>query len=128
MAEAVLVNDDISLGQELIRALDGANFPVTAAAWIYYADVGEWRLVIRTPRAEKDLQSAYLDVAIAMDKKGDLRSRLDLSRVRLVPPNDRLLQAMGTALRVEGLGNVRFTQNVINGIYIDDAVVYRLAA
>jgi hypothetical protein len=128
MAETILVNSDIEAGQELVRILDQSGFPVTAAAWIYFPDVQEWRLVIRTPRAAENLHEALLDLARAMDAEGDLRERIDLARLKLVPPGDRMLEAMGKVINVSGLGTVRFTRNVINGIYIDDALVYRLAA
>ena len=128
MAETVLVDDDIKAGSELVRILDEDGFPVTAAAWIYFPDVEEWRLVIRTPKAAKDLQEAYLEVARAMDAKGNLRAKLNLSKVKLVPPTDRMLQALGSVVRASGLNSIRFSRNVVNGIYIDDALIYRLAA
>jgi len=123
-----LVNSDIEAGSELVRLLDDSGFPVTAAAWIYFPDIQEWRLAIRTPKAASNLQEAYLEVARAMDEAGDLRKRFDLSRVRLVPPTDRTLGAIGKAIRVDGLSAVRFSSNVIDGIFIDDALIYRLAA
>jgi hypothetical protein len=128
MAQAVLVKDDIDAGMELLRVLDAKRFPITGAAWVFFPDIEEWRLVMRSPRAEHNLQGALLDIAIAMDETGDLRSRLDLSRIKLVPPSDRLLQAMGSAMRVQGLSNIRFSKSLIDGIYIDDALIYRLAA
>lgn len=128
MAQPVLVKEDIDAGMELLRVLDSRNFPITGAAWIYFPDIEEWRLVIRTPRVEKNLQSALLEIANAMDAAGDLRSRLNLSRMKLVPPSDRMLQAMGTVVRASGLSKIRFSKNLINGIYIDDALIYRLAA
>ena len=128
MAETILVNSDIEAGRELVRVLDESGFPVTAAAWIYFPDVQEWRLVIRTPKAAGNLQQAYLELAHAMDAKGDLRGRIDLVRVKLVPPSDRMLEAIGKVMSVPGLGTIRFSKNVINGIYIDDALIYRLAA
>jgi hypothetical protein len=128
MATTVLVSTDVEMGSELLKILDEAAFPVTAAAWIYFPDVDEWRLVIRTPRVEKDLQGALRELAAAMDAKGDLRTRLDLSRVKLVPPKDKILAAMSSMVRVDGISNIRFSRNVINGMVIDDALIYRLAA
>jgi len=128
MAEAVLVDADVEMGRELVRILDEAKFPVTGAVWIYFPDVGEWRLIVRTPKAEKNLQQALLEMAIALDERGDLRKRLDLSRVKLVPPKDKMLAAMGSIVRAEGISSIRFTRNVINGVFIDDALIYRLAA
>ena len=128
MAETTLVNDDVRAGSELVRILDEAGFPVTAAAWIYFPDAEEWRLVIRTPKAAKNLQEAFLDVARAMDAKGDLRAKLNLARIKLVPPTDLLLKALGSVVSAPGLSKIRFSRNVVNGIYIDDALIYRLAA
>ena len=128
MAAAVLVDSDVEMGRELLRILDETKFPVTAAAWIFFPDIEEWRLVIRTPKAEKNLQQALLELAVSLDERGDLRRRLDLSRVRLVPPKDKMLAAMGSVVRVEGTSNIRFARNVINGVVVDDALIYRLAA
>jgi hypothetical protein len=128
MAAAVLVDTDVEMGGELLRILDEIKFPVTAAAWIFFPDIEEWRLVIRTPKAEKNLQQALLELAVALDQRGDLRKRLDLSRVKLVPPNDKMLAAMGRFIRADGISNIRFSRNVIDGVLIDDALIYRLAA
>jgi hypothetical protein len=128
MAAAVLVDTDVEMGRELLRILDEAKFPVTAAAWIFFPDIEEWRLVVRTPKAEKNLQQALLEFAVLLDKRGDLRKRLDLSRVKLVPPKDKMLAAMSSIVKVEGISSIRFSRNVINGVLIDDALIYRLAA
>lgn len=129
MAAATLVDKDIEAGLELVRLLDERGFPVTGAAWIYFSDIEEWKLVIRTPRAATDLTNAFLDVAKAMDAaKPGFRGEFDLARVKLVSPADRMLAALGSAVRAEGLNKIRFSNNVINGIFIDDALIYRLAA
>jgi hypothetical protein len=127
MAEATLVNADIESGKELVALLDREGFPVTGAAWIFFPDVDEWRLVIRTPKAAEKLVDAYVEIAKAMERAGDLHSRLDLSRVKLVPPGDRMLAAIGQIVRADGLNTIRFSRNVIDGLYIDDALIYRLA-
>ncbi|WP_398466155.1 hypothetical protein [Tardiphaga sp.] len=128
MAATSLVDADVAMGHELLDILDRAKFPVTGAAWIYFADVDQWRLVIRTPKAEKDLLSSLAQVADVMDAAGDLRARLDFSRVKLVPPKDKMLAAMGSVVRVDGKAEIRFSRNVVNGVLIDDALIYRLAA
>lgn len=128
MADATLVKAEVDCGRELIGLLDKAKFPVTGAAWVHFPNIEEWRLIIRSPKAATNLQEAYLEIAKIMDASGDLRQRLDLARVKLVPPSDRLLAAIGSIMRVEGLNTITFRKNVINGLYIDDAVIYRLAA
>lgn len=128
MVATPLVDSDIAMGRELLGILDRAKFPVTGAAWMYFEDVNQWRLLIRTPTAERDLLGALTQVAGAMDAEGDLRGRLDFSRVKLVPPKDKALAAIASVVRVDGTSTIRFSRNVINGVLIDDALIYRLAA
>ena len=128
MAGTPLVDLDVRMGRELIQLLDERGFPITGAAWIFVPEMGQWRLFLRTPRAAVDLLQAYRDVSDAMDDKGDLRTRLELSRVKLVPPTDRTLLAMGRVVREPGLAAIPFASNVVDGIFLDDALVYRLAA
>ena len=128
MATPALVNADVEMGLELLEMLDKASFPVTGAVWIYSPEKEEWRLLIRTPKAEKNLLGALHEVATTMDANGDLRSRIDLSRIKLVPPADKVLAAMGSTVRAEGISTIRFVRNMIDGILIDDALIYRLAA
>jgi len=62
MAETILVKSDIDAGQELLRILDDSGFPVSAAAWIYFPDAEEWRLVMRTPKAACELAASSAGV------------------------------------------------------------------
>jgi hypothetical protein len=128
MAEAPLVEDDVKAGMDLLKVLDSRGFAFTGAAWIFFPDLGDWKLVVRTPEAAKDLSKAYLELAKAMDSRPGFREQFDLSRVKLVPPSDRMLAAMSRVVHAEGLNQIRFSRNVINGIFIDDALIYRLAA
>jgi hypothetical protein len=124
MAAATLVDEDIAAGHNAVEALDNAGFPVTAAFWLYYSDAETWKLWIATQRAAEDLQKAYLQVGkILIDQ-----SALDLSRIRLVRPDDPMVRAIASVVRVKGLSDVRFKSNVVNGIYIEDALIYRTAA
>ena len=128
MAATTLVDADVEMGRELVQVFDESGFPVTGAAWIYFPDLEDWCLVIRTPEAAKNLQEAYLKMAVAMDEKGNLRQRLNLARIKLVPPSDRMLQAIGTVVQAAGPDPLRLSPNVVDGIYIDEALIYRLAA
>jgi len=128
MATAALVDADVAMGKELLDILDRANFPVTGAAWIYLEDRDAWQLVLRTPKAETDRLSALSEIARAMDDAGDLRPRLDLTRLNIVPPKDFVMAAMSQTVKADGTIPVRFDRNLVNGTMIGDALIYRLAA
>jgi hypothetical protein len=119
------VKENVERGGALVRALDGADFPVIAAVWIYYPDNETWRLVLATPKA-KDPQQAYTEIRRIIDRAGV--DAPDLAQIRLVFPTDPMIATLSRAVRVEGLSGVRFSKNMINGIYVDDAYIYRTAA
>jgi hypothetical protein len=127
MAATALVNEDIAAGHAVVEALDARGFPVAAAFWLYDSERDVWKLWIGTPRAGKDLQGAYIKVSEILSASSD-RAAFDLARIRLVRPDDPTIRAVGSVMRVEGISDVRLKSNLANGIYIEDALVYRTAA
>lgn len=128
MAATPLVDSDVAMGRELLDILDRVGFSITGAAWIYSEDRDEWKLVLRTPKAEKDRLDALLQIAQALDAEGDLRSRIDFTRLTIVPPKDVVMAAMGRTVKADGSAPVRFDRNLVDGTMINDALIYRLAA
>lgn len=129
MGKTALVEGDIRVGEGLIEALDAAGFPVQAALWFYLSDPGEWRLIVASPLTDKDgPRGAYEQVQSVLTK---LRPPLDisLSDISVVGSKDELIkllrQAIGTG---SGISGIRFTRNTINGVFIEDAYIYRLAS
>ena len=91
------------------------------AFWLYQPDAERWRLVIVTPEAEKGSKDLYLK-AIRAD------AEIDLAKVDFQPPSSSVFKALGGLIRVDGVNTVRMRRNAFNGVYIEDALVYRLAA
>jgi hypothetical protein len=131
MASTALVRADIDAGLNLVRALDEADFGVVAALWLFNGDAENWRMVIGYKGAKKDLEKKYFEAARV---SSDWRRRhpdipiLDLSKVRITSSDDRLIVGLRPMIRADGLNEIRFSQNMINGIYLEDALIYRLAA
>lgn len=53
---------------------------------------------------------------------------LDLARVKFVGMQDMLIKGLSPIIKIPSLGEVRFSNNVVNGIYVEDALIHRLAA
>lgn len=130
MASAALVKEDltpemISAGADLVRALDAASIPVTAAFWLYYGDEPDWRLRIVSPEV------AQLGTLQFYRKLGDQmralqRPELTSSNVTALEPDARIVTAMRNTLSVPGIAKMRRTNNVFDGVFIPDALIYRL--
>lgn len=120
-----LTPEMIAAGADLVRALDAANIPVTAAFWLYYGDEPDWRLRIVSPEV------AQLGPLEFYRKLGDQmralqRPELTSSNVTALEPNDRLVAALRKTLKVPGIASIRYTGNVFNGIFFPDMLIYRV--
>lgn len=127
MDKASLVVELIEDGKRLIEALDAAKFDVKAAMWFYLPDTDEWRLIIASPFVDNSgPMKAYEFIQKEMEKLSPALG-IKLRNIAVVSPQDRLISlmrlAIGTGPTISG---IRFTQNVINNVLIEDAFIYRM--
>jgi len=108
--------------------LEGNGFPLKAALWVYGSDAERWRFVICPTQGRKDSTTFYRDFAKAINAAGAQASLLGLDRVDIVEDTSPLVSQLGKTIRVQGGGPVRFTNNVINGVFLEDALILKLAA
>jgi hypothetical protein len=125
--KASLVVELIEDGKRLIEALDAAKFDVKAAMWFYLPDTDEWRLIIASPFVDNSgPMKAYEFIQKEMEKLSPALG-IKLRNIAVVSPQDRLISlmrlAIGTGPTISG---IRFTQNVINNVLIEDAFIYRM--
>lgn len=128
MVAATLVESDIEASRALVTLLESAGFPLKAALWVYQSDAGRWRFVVCPTEKRNDVTSFYRDFAKVITKANGQEAILPLDRVDIVDDKSPLVAGLGKVLRIEGLGNVRFTNNRINGVFLEDALIFRLAA
>lgn len=127
MDKTALVERDIKEGEKLIRTLDRADIPVEAALWFYMAESERWRLLIATRLVdERGPREAYAVIRRALEQLPS-RPEIRLPQISVVSPEDDLIQLLRAAIKTgPGIGGIRFTGNVINGVFIDDAYIYRM--
>lgn len=121
MAEAALVAEDVERGRRFVHLLDRIGVTVKGAFWFHYPESDLWRLTIVTPEAERGSRELY---GRAIDAQADI----DLAQVEFVPPAAPAFKALRGLVHMEGDSVVRLSRNAFNGFYVDDALVYRLAA
>lgn len=127
MGKTALVEADIELGKAATRALDDSGFRAKAILWLYHEDAEEWRFVVATGIVDDDgPRKAYECVQKAISK-GGLRDELPLRRIHVVGVKDPLVRALRKLVKTgPGISTIRLSNNVIDGVIIEDAVVYRL--
>jgi hypothetical protein len=127
MDKPTLVDADMKAGEALLNKLDEIEFDVKAALWFYMQDSEEWRLIIASPIVDKDgPKKAYEKVQSQLQELNG-RYKLSLRNIALVSPSDNLIKVLKSAIRTgKKISHIRFTRNVINSVFIEDAYIYRL--
>ena len=125
-----LTDEMIEAGAQLTQKLDELGMEVSVALWFFISDINEWRLLFASPRLSADGPiEVYKKVEEARKLLGVQAERLPLSEVGLIDTNSQLFQLLRMAVRTgPGIARIRFSKNVINGQFIDDALIYRIAA
>jgi hypothetical protein len=126
MDKATLVKDDISEGKKLIQHLGNTEFKVNSALWFYATDLNEWRLILASEYLKTHgLKEAYSFIQNELEKL-DL-TNISLNNIAIIGVNDQLIDLLRRGIGTGDKGEMRFTRNVINGVMIEDALIYKLA-
>ena len=127
MDKTALVERNIEDGRRLLEALDGADFQVSVALWLYVVEDEEWRFMVASPlvdqRGTKE-SYAFIQGVLALLSPP---SGISLKQVSVVSPKHDLLKLFGVAVRTgPGISGIRFTGNTINNVFVEDAYIYRV--
>jgi len=123
-----LSGEMISAGAELTRCLDDAEFLVSASLWYYMPDTNTWRLIVASPKVEiQGIKKAYKQIQSVIFKMPADKPKISLKDITVVGPKDPLVSLLRVAIKTgEGISGMRFSQNIINGVLIEDTYIYRL--
>jgi len=134
MAENTVVKEQlteemIEAGAQLTAKLDEMRLPIAAAMWLFSPDINEWRLLFASPElSTAGPRNVYEKIEEARQALGDKAAAAPLSVIGLIDANHQLVQLLRIAVRTEaGVARVRFSKNVINGQFIEDTLIYRIA-
>jgi hypothetical protein len=127
MVDASLVN--VEAGDRLVRLMDHAGEPPLAALWVYSADHERWRLwlVPRTGARTNQIKENYLKIAELMSENWDELLGLDIGDIEFVENLHPAIAGLSKSLRIEGLGRVPLHGQLIDGYYLPESIVMRMA-
>ena len=129
MGEKTLVEEVFTDTQNLVQKLDSTGESPSFAAWYYYADAEEWRLIIASPSLDtllpKQEAIAYQRVIAALSASDAVA--LAVSDLKVVHTSFPLLGALRFLIRTDPKEIVRahFKDCSINGMFIKEVVVLR---
>ncbi len=128
MAKGALVDSLVTAGKTLVVRLDEAGLSPSAALWLYRSETDNWTLVLATDEAqEHGARAAYAQIQPVFRKyESDLRP-LKFDDITAVSADEAVILAIGKIIHAgPGLSAIRLTNNYVDNVLIDDALVYRL--
>jgi hypothetical protein len=117
----------VTAGTTLINALDQEGVNPRAAVWVYNSETDSWRLWIVPSKSATDKRQFYRLVSEAITKHKDSMQGLDASDTEFVRDTHPAIQALSRMFRVEGASSVSISNNMLNGFYVPDGIVLRMA-
>ncbi len=133
MAEEVLVKesitqDMISSGEALARHLNPSDLRINAMLWLYLAESNRWQFIVATPEVkEKGPRNVYQRIRKLVSEIPEGDPTIDFADIAVVDSSDPLILLLRGAINTGGdLSKIRFSRNVLDGVLIDDAFIYKL--
>jgi hypothetical protein len=128
MVKPDLTTQMIDAGRELLELLDRQKFVARACFWFYFPESDRWRFVVASPEVRlRGPHAAYRKVQALARKVENADKVFAPGDVTVVKDNDPLILLLRKAISTgPGISGIRFTNNSINGTFIDDAFIYRI--
>jgi hypothetical protein len=128
MVKTTLVEKDIQEGKRILTALDKRGLQISAALWLYFSGNEEWKFTIAVPMIKREGPiKTYRFIRSVLAALRPPLKQVSLENITAVKPENEIIQVLKVAIHTgPGIHGIRFTRNVINGLLIDDAYIYRM--
>lgn len=117
----------VRVGKTLVSLLDKTDIKPRAALWVYNADADTWRLWIVPEKRGTDQREFYRALAGIIAKNREALPGFDISLVELTDATNSALKGLSRMVALAGDSELHLRDNTVNGIYMPDSIVLRLA-
>lgn len=130
MGKSKLVSRDEKAGERLTRELlKDSKLGLNAAFWWNNAETEDWKFVVASSLCrEAGPRSTYARIGASIARLESGRAtghQVLLSEISATLDTDPTVTAMAQVISIEN-STARLTANMLNGVYVHDAVVYHL--
>ncbi len=126
MDKAILVEKDISEGKKIVQNLDNSGLFFPLAMWFLKPDNNEWRLIFgASDIEEKGTREYYKKIQQSLNKMQPATD-ITVNDISVISTNNSLAKLIKSAIKTgKDISGIRFSGNVVNGVLINDAFIYR---
>jgi len=132
MAKDILVTESLTdsmmqAGAKLIERLDANDSRIKSAFWLYYSEEKTWKLIIASPLVDSDgPRNYYKRIVEANSEASEQEEIISLNDVGVTNTSNQIVQLVKMMIGTgDGISGIRFSRNTINGVFIEDAYIYR---
>jgi hypothetical protein len=129
MATTTLVNNIFEEGKEFLKYLDSMNLNIKAAFWFYQKENSSWKLILSSPLVARTGSRSFYSRVFTNLKKFNSESFISPLDIVVLPYSDNLISTFRKIIKTgpaPSISSIRLTNNVVDGVQIEDALVYRL--
>ena len=125
MDTKILVDKNITEGEELLKSLDAHKFPVNAALWFLDQNSDSWKYIISSIKVDEE---GPLKVYENIQKYLKNTMQISMRDISVVSPNNNLVTMLKKTINTKknAISGIRFSKNTINNYFIEDAYIYRM--
>ena len=118
----------ISAGERLARYLVNSEIPIDALLWIYVPESNAWRFLVASPEVKiNGPKSVYQKIRSSIEQMPGDEERVAWDDIVVVDSNDPLIKLLRQAITTgQAISGIRFSRNIVNGVLIEDAYIYKL--
>ena len=129
VVKEMLTQEMVQAGAELTHRLDEAHLEVCASFWLYMPDKNLWRLIVASPAVRQDgPKKVYQQIQTILSKMSDQTWKIPLHDISVVEDSDPLIVSLHTSIGTkDGMAGRRFSRDTVNGHFIEDAYIYKMA-
>jgi hypothetical protein len=125
MARTSLVAPDLTVGAEMVSALEKSRIQVAVALWMLTDEYSDWKFVISSPDFQ-DLHQSYSRIRTAAEQAGI--SYEQIPPVLVLMTTDSFIQSLRSIFaKTKNVLGMRLGGQTIGDRYVEDAYVYKIA-
>ncbi len=125
MAGPALMTARIAAGAELVRALDARKIRPEIAAWVYFVEREQWKLVLQFSESHEKFPT-LVEIAGLVASNEDISREISMGDVTVARPTDAVAGALRALVHTgPGVSLIPIGPVSANGVYFEDALVYR---
>ena len=123
----------ITCGATLISRLDSSNSDVKVAFWLLSSDdteVKTWKFFLASPLVKEFGPREFYKRIIEANHSGEAEEEvIPTTLIKACNMDEPIIKLLKIAISTNNnINGIRFSQNTINNVYIEDCYIYRLSS